>query len=122
MLGACADNAWSLERRRGSGFLGLGVLRSGCANVDAPFEEGAIFDADALRNYIAGERSLIPDVHPVTGGQISLHFAELHDFPGIDVGGDLSIASHRDAISLQVDRSFDLAIDIKRFRSGYCAF
>jgi hypothetical protein len=35
------------------------------ADVDAALEVGAVFDADALRDYVAGQRTFVADVHAV---------------------------------------------------------
>src|SRR6185312_8710956 len=67
------------------------LLLSGLANVDAAFEERAIFDADALRHDVAGERTFVADINAVAGRQVAANLAEHNHFTGIDVRGDLAI-------------------------------
>ncbi len=87
-------------------------------DVDAAFEEGAVFDADARRGHITGQSALGTDVHPVTGGDVAAHLAQNDDLTGTDAGRDLAIAAHGHAIAGQIDAAFDLAIDKERFSAG----
>src|ERR671935_3068087 len=75
-LGFCYRQRLSLSVRTHI----AGRLVSRFLNVDATLEEGAIFDADALRNHVAGKRALTADIHAVAGAQVTFHFADHHDF------------------------------------------
>src|SRR5690242_1278336 len=94
------------------------LLLSGLANVDAALEEGAIFDADALRHDVAGERAFVADVNAVAGRQVAANFAEHNHFAGVDVRGNLAVAADGHAIARKLDRTFDLAIDVQRLGAG----
>src|SRR4051812_11165476 len=87
-------------------------------DVDAALEEGAVFDADALRDHVAGERAFVADVDAVAGVQIATHFADDHDLARHHVRGDNAVASDGHAVSGQVDGAFHAAVDVERFRPG----
>src|SRR5262249_6125108 len=88
------------------------------ANVDLAFEKGSVFEVDALCNCVSGKRSFAVHFQTVAGVDIADNLALHDDFAGSNSCINLSIAANRDAISGKVDRSFDLAIDVKRFRTG----
>ncbi len=50
-----------------------------------------------------------------------MNLAQDYDFAGADAGGDDAVAANGDAAIGQVDRSFDLAVDVERLRTGYFA-
>src|SRR3954454_23203858 len=109
----------SLRLRGASNFLGFVLdLLAGLADIDAALEEGAIFDRDALGDYVAGQRTFVADVDAVGGGQVATDLAEDNDLARVDVGGDTAVAANGNAVASQVDRAFDAAIDIERFATG----
>src|SRR5260370_42048416 len=55
------------------------------ANVDATLEEGAIFNRNAGRDYVAGKRTVASAVDPVASGKVATHFAQHYDFAGDDM-------------------------------------
>src|SRR6478609_3851826 len=60
--------------------LAIRLLRlSALANVDAALEESAIFNRDARRNHIPGQRTIAADVHAITRGQTPAHFSKHHN-------------------------------------------
>src|ERR1700723_3223114 len=87
-------------------------------DVDAAFEERAIFDRDSCRDNIAGERAFAANVDAVAGLAIAAHFAQHYNLARHDVRCDLSIASYGHAIARQVDCAFHFAVDVERFRSA----
>jgi hypothetical protein len=94
------------------------LLVARLANVDSALEKCAIFDRDALRDHVAGERSFAADIYAVTGVHITLDFAQDHDFPRRDICRNLSVAAHGDAITRQIDRAFYLAVDVEGLRTS----
>src|ERR1700722_17846626 len=66
------------------------------ADVDAAFEEGAVFDRDAGGDDVAGERAVAANIDAVAGGKIAADFAQNHNLAGIDVGGDYAVAADGD--------------------------
>lgn len=112
---------WSRYRRfRGIIFLGA---RSGrLADVNAALEIGAIFNADPLRNHVAGQGAFIPDVYPVAGIDVPVDFAEDNDFAGGNVGSHLAIATYYNAISGQIDGAFHVAVDVQHLAAGDFTF
>src|SRR5512141_256431 len=48
---------------------------AGLADIDTALEESTVFDADALGDNIAGQRTFIANVDTVGGGKIAAHFA-----------------------------------------------
>jgi len=95
---------------------------SAFANVDAAFEEGAVFNGDAGCDNVAGERAVTANIDAVAGSEIATDFAEHDDFTGIDVGGDYAVASDGDAVAGEVDGTLHAAIDVERFGAGDFAF
>ena len=112
-----------LRSRRVAGGFRLGIrLLAGFADVDAALEERSVFDADALRDDIAGQRAFIADVNAIAGIHVAAYFAEDHDLARVDVGGDDSVAPDGYAIAGEVDRTFDASIDIERLGARDLAF
>src|SRR5258708_22519281 len=83
------------------------------ADVDSAFEERAVFNRDAGRDYVAGERTVTANIHAITGREVATNFPEHNDLTGIDVGGDYTIAANGDAISGEVDGSLDAAVNVE---------
>ena len=110
----------SLRRGRGLALLAIRLLPS-LADVNATFEERAIFNRDARRNYVAGERAIAADIHAIAGGEIATHFAQHHDFSRIDIGGNYAIASYRDTVTCQIDGTFHTSVNVKRLGASYFA-
>src|SRR5438128_919167 len=119
LLSAGCGCGRGLDRNR---FLAVALLLSGLANVDATLEEGAIFNADALRDDVACKRAFVADVYAVAGVQVAADFAEHNHFASVDVGSYLSIAADGYAIAGQVDGTFHLAVDVQRFGTGDFTF
>src|SRR5579863_5517523 len=102
--------------------LGVAVgLLPGLADVNAALKEGAIFNADAGCDNVAGQRTVIADVHAVAGREVPANFAQYHDFPRVDVGGHHAVASNGDTIAGQVDGTFHPPVNVKRLRSRHLA-
>src|SRR5580658_8326864 len=101
------------------GFL-LAGLSSGAAfaDVDAAFEEGAVFNGDAGGDNVAGQRAVAADIHAVAGGEIATHLAEDHDFAGVDVGCDYAVAADGDAVAGEIDGAFDPSVNVKGLGAG----
>src|SRR6266567_6713802 len=88
-LSPCADG------RRLSGWDGfvfavsLLLLRlSTLADINATFEESAVFNGNASGDDVTGQRAVAANVDAITGGEIAADLAEHNDLTGIDVGGD----------------------------------
>jgi len=89
------------------------------ANINLSFEKGSIFEADALGDCVSGKRSFTVDLQPVAGIDIADNLALHDDLARSDIGIDLSIVADGYAVSGKVDRPFDGAVDVKRFRTGH---
>src|SRR5262249_3785709 len=94
------------------------VLDARLANVDAALEVGAVFDADALADDVAGKRAFIADVDTVAAGDVALHLAQDHDFLGVDIGLHRSVAADGYPVAGKVDGAFHPAVDVERLRAG----
>ena len=100
----------------------LRLLRlSALADVDAALEERAIFNGDARRDHVAGQRPIAANIHAVAGGQIPPDFAQHHNLPRINVGSNHSIAADRHSIAREVDRSLHAPINVERLRARHFA-
>src|ERR1700722_14974601 len=82
---------------------------SALSDVDAALEVRAIFNRNACRNDVAGERTIAANIHAVAGGQVAANFSQHHNFAGIHIGRNHAVASHRYAIAGKVDRPFHAA-------------
>jgi len=103
-------------RRRNTFVLAIGLLLrrlTTLANVDATLEERSVFNGDASRDDVTGERPIAPDINAVAGRQIAADFAEHHDFAGINIGSNHAIAPDGNAVTRQADRTFDPAVDVE---------
>src|SRR5436190_3530011 len=98
------------------------LLLSGLADIDSALEERSVFNGDAGRNYVAGERTVAANIHAIACGQVAADFAEHHNLASIDVGCNYAIASNRNPISGKVDRAFYPSIDVQRLGSGDFTF
>jgi hypothetical protein len=86
---------------------------AGLADVDAAFEEGAVFDGDARCDDVAGEGAFAADVYTVGGLAVAADLAENDDLAGADVGRYLAVATDGNAIAGEVDGAFDFAVDVE---------
>src|SRR5208282_1519234 len=67
------------RRRTRSALRNFFCLRPRFADVDAALEEGAVFNRDARRHHVPGQRTVTADITTVAGGQVAAHFAEHYD-------------------------------------------
>src|SRR5690349_11551003 len=106
----------------GSGFCFflLARLRT-LAYVDAALEERAVFNRNARRHYVARERAIAANVDSVTRGQVSANLAQHHNLAGVDVRGHHAVPTDGHAVSCQIDRAFDAAIDVEGLRTRHLA-
>src|SRR6185369_17152217 len=89
---------------------------TGLADIDSALEVRAVFDADALRDDIAGQRTFVADVHAVRSRHVAANLALHNDLAGGHVSSDNAVTSDSNAVARQIDGAFDTAIDVKRFR------
>jgi len=88
---------WALRACSGPG-PGFLVFLFGVAHFDAALQDRALFDADAVRDHVAGEYAFAAHVQSIGALDVALHLAHDDDFIGRDVGRDDSVAADRDAI------------------------
>ena len=118
-LRSCADCGWLGDRGRLVFTVGLLLLGlSAFTDVDAAFEEGAVFDGDAGGDDVAGEGAVAANVDAIAGGKVAADFAEHDDLTGVDVGGDYAIAADGDAVAGQIDGTFHPTVNVKRLGAG----
>src|SRR5208283_1629348 len=99
--------------------LRLLIFLFGVAHFHAALEDGAFFDADAMRDHVTREQTFAADVQPVRGVDVALHLAHDHDFFGGDVCRDVSVAADGDAIVGKVNGAFDASVNEERFHARY---
>src|SRR5258708_27035201 len=92
---------------------------SALADVDATLEEGSVFDRNAGRHYVAGERTIAADVDSITSRQVAAHFAQHHDLARVDVRRNHAITTDGYAVSGRVNGAFHASITVQRLRSGH---
>lgn len=87
----------------------------GWVNFDAALEISAVFDADARRRNVAGDRAVLLDVHAATGVDIAHDFSEGNHVPGVNLGSELGGGADRELVTLEPDRTFDDAVNLQVF-------
>src|SRR3974390_3364462 len=85
-------------------------FRSGL-HLHAALEDGAVFDADALDDDIAGHRAVAADVEAVAADHVALYLAHDDDFARVNVSSHHAVAADGDAVLRNVDGAFHAAVD-----------
>src|SRR6266478_4839858 len=116
-------------RRSGIGDSGLrkrtapaGFLLGALVDLDGAFEIGAVFDHDARGGQVADDRAILLDFDTVLGAKIALHVTVDHHFAGNDVGGHLRGGANGQLPLVELDQSFDRAVDLQIFVARNFAF
>lgn len=94
---------------------GLGFGR---IDFDAPFEMGAILDADARGGYVADDRAVGLNVDAVAGVEIADDFAEHDDFACMNFGSEHGSGADGKLMAIERDGAIHLAVDLQVFRAG----
>ena len=118
-------DAWRLVldgHRLGNFSGGRRLAFSRFLDVDDALEEGAVFNADAGRGYVAGQGTLGADVDAIGSRDIALDLAEHDDLTGIDRGIDLPVFADGETVARKVDGAFDLAVNIEGLRARNFTF
>src|SRR6202007_1534452 len=100
-----------------AGFL-LGTL----VDLDGTFEIGAVLNHDARGRQVADHGAILLDFDAILGAHISLHVAIDHHFTGDHVGGHLRGGANGELPLVELDQSFDRAIDLQIFVACDFAF
>jgi hypothetical protein len=85
------------------------------AHLDAAFQNGSIFNADALGDHVARQRAFAADIQTVGALYVALYLAQDDHFAGADVGGDAAVASNGDPVLGKIDGALDSPIDVELF-------
>src|SRR5208282_1090328 len=93
------------------------LFRVRAVDIDLSLQEGAFFNGNTLRRDVSGDRSGLPQVHAVTGLNITFQLSLHHDGFGVDAGLDLAVWAHGEAVALQGDAALDLAVQVEIFAS-----
>src|SRR6266478_768707 len=116
-------------RRSGIGDSGLrkrtapaGFLLGALVDLDGAFEVGAVFDHDARGGQVADDRAIFLDFDAILGAKISLHVAVDHNLTGNDVSGHFGSGADGQLPLVELDQSFDRAIDLQIFVARNFAF
>src|SRR5438552_3877749 len=91
------------------------VLVGGLVDFDGAFEVGAVLDHDPRGGQIAVHRTVLLDLDAVLGAQIALHGAVDHNFAGDNIGGHFRGRADSELPLVELDQSFDRAIDLQIF-------
>src|SRR5579859_150192 len=115
--GCCRGRRCRLRERAAVRFL-LGAL----VNFDRALEVGAIFNADARRGQVAIDGAIFLDFNAVIGAKITLHTAVDNNFAGNDVSSEFRGGTDGKFPLIELDQSFDGAIDQQIFVAGNFTF
>ena len=94
------------------------VFRSRAIDLDRPFEIRAVFNHDARGGQIPNDRAILLDFDAVARSQIALYTAIDDDFACHDVGGQLGGGTYGQLAVVELDESFDAAVNVQIFVSG----
>jgi len=84
-------------------------------DLDLALQVRAVFDEDPAAGDVADHRAVILHFDAIRRVQIAADLAVDHDFLRLDVGHDFAGLADGEALALQNDRAFDLALDMKIF-------
>ena len=87
-------------------------------DLNFPFEVRAVFNRDTMRHDIPHHDGRLPEIHSVTGLDITVQLALNDHATSIDVGVYLAVRPDREAIPAQFDAAFYLAVHIQIFTAG----
>ena len=90
----------------------------GALDFDAALEIGAVFDADARRRDVAGDRAVLLDLDAVAGVKIARQVAVDDHFASPNFRAQLAGAADREALAIEDDRAFQFAVDLKILFAG----
>ena len=83
-------------------------------NLDRALHHGSVFNTDARRHDISGERTFAANVQTIRAMDIASHRAHDYHFLGGDVGDDNPVTPDGDA-AVKVDGALDAAVYKERF-------
>src|ERR1700720_161144 len=80
-------------------------------DFDGAFKVGAIFDHDAGSSQVTVDRTILLDFNSILRAKVSLHVAVHHYLAGNDVSGYFCRGPDSQLPLIELDQSFDRAID-----------
>src|SRR6202140_4195350 len=98
-----------LRRREPRRFSGLFL------NVNLPFQEGALFNGDALRGHVAIYHRRLSQLHAIRGIHGPIQLTLTHHGLGGHVGLDVSVRPDRQTVVAELNFPFDAAIHVQVF-------
>src|SRR5215475_10610226 len=103
---------------------GADLVRPLCRpeNVNFTLEDCSIGEADPPCNRVSDKRTLAANLEPTADADVADNLPLNNDLKCGDGGLNLSARANRYTVAGEVDRSFHLAIDVKRFGSGDFTF
>src|SRR5882762_9523628 len=110
-------------RRRGPGKgIPAGFLFWTLVDLDGAFEVGAVFDHDPGSSQVTVDRTIFFDFYSILRAKVSLHVAIHHHLAGNDVSGHFRGGPHSQPPLIELNQSFDRAIDQQIFVAGDLTF
>jgi hypothetical protein len=97
---------------------GSGLLGRGPQYVDTSAEYSAVLDHDSRSHEVTFQRAGLADLNPFTGRDISFQTTQDRNATGFNVGSHISVWAHRETVFAQLDRPFDLAVNVNIFAAG----
>src|SRR6202521_4318500 len=98
-----------LRRREPRRFSGLFL------NINLPFQEGALFNGDALRGHVAIYHRRLSQLHAIRGIHGPIQLTLNHHGLGGHVGLDVSVRPDRQTVVAELNFPFDAAIHVQVF-------
>jgi len=87
-------------------------------DLDGAFEVGAVFDHDAGSSQVTVDRTILFDFNSILRAKVALHVAVHHYLASNDVGGHFRRGSDSQLSLIELNQSFDRAIDQQIFVAG----
>jgi hypothetical protein len=101
---------------------GVGHLGFRPADINAALVQRTVLNHDAARYDIAGERSVTAKFQPVGGNNFAAERPADDYFATGHLRRDLGMAPEHNTVFRQINRAFDLPINVHRLGSVYLAF
>jgi hypothetical protein len=87
-------------------------------DVDCAFEEGSVFDHDALGDDVTGEHGRLLEFGAIGGADVAVDAAVNDDLFCLDVGADAAVGANGERMRFQFNAAFDFAVEKEIFAAG----
>src|SRR5580693_5507560 len=94
------------------------MVRLATFDLDLALQVRTVLDEDAAARDVADHRAVLLYLHAIFRVQISAHLAVDDHFARVHIRSDFAILSDGEALTLESDRAFDLAVNLQILVAG----